>query len=138
MSRPDDGGRLIVIVQRAAELLDETNQRRIRDERPRPQLFVQLGLPDDAGCFRYQQRQEIEGFGRQVNGEIASRQLSSARIERKFSESCGHSHVLYKALTVLGGISLRLRSDPTPSASLCRWRPRRTPQYRRSTRMLSR
>jgi hypothetical protein len=71
----DDGHRAVAIVESAAQLLHDTHQCGIRNERVWPESLVKLRLPDNARRLRQQRCEEVARFRRQVNVPVVARQL---------------------------------------------------------------
>src|SRR5438552_4830009 len=84
----------IAILERPAQLLHQTDQRRVGHERSRPETLVQLVLPDDARCFDDEQRQQIERLRRQMDSAGVMGQHPLVRVERERPESRHHSESL--------------------------------------------
>jgi hypothetical protein len=79
--------RLVVVIGKcAAKLLHESHERRVRDERCRPEPFVQLALAKDPGSLVHEQEQQIECFRRQMDAFPFAKETSSRSVERKGAE----------------------------------------------------
>ena len=79
------------IIERAPELLDETNQSRIRHVGAGPQPLVQFPLAHHARSRVDQQEQQIEGLGREVDGHAITQEMAAVGVKREGSEF-DHGH----------------------------------------------
>lgn len=80
-----------MVVERAAKLLDQSDERRVRNERVRPQASMQFFLANDTGRFGEEQDEEVEGFPRHVHFPTVLQQQSPIGIDLERSEPDTHS-----------------------------------------------
>src|SRR5262249_18712060 len=92
MDRPDVPRVLSVLADRLADLGDQARQRRLRHERVRPYLLVDLGLGEGAGTRFEQQLQQPESLGREVDGPLAPEDLPGLAVEGAVTEKDAHAH----------------------------------------------
>ena len=76
-----------MVVERAPQLLHETDERGVGDERRRPQPLVQLAFLHDAGRGFDEHGQELERLRREVNFAAAAAQLVPRRVELERTEA---------------------------------------------------
>jgi hypothetical protein len=87
MCGPDDRRTGIPIADFPPDLLDESHQRGIADERSGPEALMQLRLRDDARCLADQEHEQIEGLRREVHDRVIAAHLASRDIDRTRAES---------------------------------------------------
>jgi hypothetical protein len=79
-----------VLADRFADLRDEARERRLRDERVRPDLLVNLRFRQRAGPALKQQLQQAERLGGEVDGTSAPEELPGLSVEDAVSEDDPH------------------------------------------------
>jgi hypothetical protein len=87
MRCPDYGRARIPIVELPPDLLDESYQRGIADERSGPETLMQFGLGDDARRLIDQEREQIECLRREVHDRVMAAHLAPRDIDRTREES---------------------------------------------------
>lgn len=87
MRGPDDGRTWIPIAELPADLLDESHQRGIADERPGSQTLMQLRFWDNARCLVDQEHEQIECFRREVHGRVMAAHLAPRDVDCARAES---------------------------------------------------
>ncbi len=89
VGRPDDRS-LLVVAQRATQLLYQSDERRVRHERIRPEARVYLALRNNGRCVFDQQSQQVESFRRQMNLSAIAQQLTAIRMKSEGAETLAH------------------------------------------------
>jgi hypothetical protein len=87
MCGSDDGRTWIPIAEFPSDLLDESDQCGIADERSGPEALMQLRLGDDAGRLADQEHEQIECFRREVHDSVIAPHLAPRNIDRTRAES---------------------------------------------------
>ena len=87
---PDEAGLLRVVPEGRAHLVDHGRERRLRDERARPQPVPDARPGDHPGRLGDEEIQEVEGLRPQVKLLVSPDELAGVAVEDELTEVDAH------------------------------------------------